>query len=395
VTFTKVLVANRGEIACRIIRTLDRLGIASVAVYAQPDRYAPHVLTAGQAVCVGPSSVERSYLAQAAILEAARATGAQAIHPGYGFLSENADFADACADSGIAFIGPTSAQMRVFGLKHTAREAARAAGVKLAPGSALVATAQDAAREAAAIGYPVMLKGTAGGGGIGLQLCRTPDELATMFERTQRLAGRSFGNAGVFVESWIEHGRHIEIQIFGDGRGRVLALGERDCSLQRRHQKLVEETPPPGIAPSILHDMRAAAIRLGESVSYANAGTVEFIYDTRLDDYYFLEVNTRLQVEHCITEAVTGIDLVEWMIRQAEGDPDWASRAGRAAGPGCGNRGPCLCGGSGAQFQALHRPADGGVFPAGCAGGKLDRARHRDHAVLRSAARQDHRAWSG
>ncbi len=321
--FEKVLVANRGEIACRIIRTLDRLGIKSVAVHSDADRYAPHSRAASEAVRIGASPPAQSYLDPARILQAARQTGAQAVHPGYGFLSENAGFAEACAQNGIIFIGPTPHQMRLFGRKHTAREAARAAGVPLAPGSTLLATLPEALAEASRIGYPLMLKGTAGGGGIGLQLCRSEQELHDVFDRTQRLAGRSFGDSGVFLETYIERGRHIEVQIFGDGAGHVLALGERDCSPQRRHQKLLEETPPPGLSPALLADIRDSAVRLGQSVAYANAGTVEYILDAETNRFYFLEVNTRLQVEHCITEATTGIDLVEWMVRQAEADPAW------------------------------------------------------------------------
>jgi urea carboxylase len=324
--FGRVLVANRGEIACRIIRTLNRLGIESVAVYSEADRHAPHVGMAGRSVAIGPSAAADSYLHAGRVLAAARACGAEAIHPGYGFLSENAEFAQACAESGIVFVGPTPAQMRLFGLKHTARAAAAAAGVPLAQGSSLVADLAAAQAEAVLIGFPVMLKGTAGGGGIGLQRCQDAAELAACFARTQRLAARSFGNGGVFLERWISHGRHIEVQVFGDGAGRVLALGERDCSAQRRHQKLLEETPPPGIDAAILDDIRSAAVRLCEGVHYANAGTVEFIYDLQTEAFYFLEVNTRLQVEHGITEAVTGIDLVEWMLGQASGDPGWAAR---------------------------------------------------------------------
>jgi urea carboxylase len=329
--FRRVLIANRGEIACRIIRTLDRLGIGSVAVYSEADRHAPHVRMATAAVAIGPSAAADSYLQPARILAAARDTGAQAIHPGYGFLSENADFAAACAQNGIVFIGPTPTQMRLFGLKHTARALAEAAGVPLAPGSPLVADVATALTEASRIGYPVMLKGTAGGGGIGLQFCADAAALAACFDRTQRLSARSFGNDGVFLERWIAHGRHIEVQIFGDGAGRVLALGERDCSAQRRHQKLLEETPPPGIPAPILDAIRAAAIRLCESVQYANAGTVEFIYDVDNAAWYFLEVNTRLQVEHGVTEAVTGIDLVEWMLGQAAADPGWTAQFARGA----------------------------------------------------------------
>jgi urea carboxylase len=321
--FRKILVANRGEIACRIIRTIRRLGIDAVAVYSEADRFAPHVQQATEAYPIGPAQAAQSYLSADRVLGAARRSGADAIHPGYGFLSENHVFAEACARQGIAFIGPDPKHIKLFGLKHTARDAARQAGLALVPGSNLVETADEAVREAGAIGYPVMLKSTAGGGGIGMQLCRDPAEIAAAFDRTTGLAGRNFGNAGVFVEAWIEHARHVEVQIFGDGKGQVLALGARDCSLQRRHQKLLEETPPPHLTPENLKKLQDAAIRLGESVAYANAGTVEFIYDTARDDFFFLEVNTRLQVEHCITEAVTGIDLVEWMIRAAAADPSF------------------------------------------------------------------------
>jgi urea carboxylase len=318
--FRKVLIANRGAIACRIIRTLDRMGVASVAVYSEADRHSLHVSRATEAVCIGPAPAAQSYLNAEAILDAARRTGAEAIHPGYGFLSENPDFAEACAAAGIAFIGPRPEHMRAFGLKHRARELAEAAGVPLAPGGGLIADAEAARAEAGRIGYPVMIKSTAGGGGIGLQLCRTAEEIGPLFERVTRLAGNNFKDAGVFLEKFVERGRHIEVQIFGDGRGRVLALGERDCSAQRRNQKVVEETPAPGLTDEQRAALFATAERLGESVSYANAGTVEFLYDVDAGAFYFLEVNTRLQVEHGVTEEVTGIDLVEWMVRQAAGE---------------------------------------------------------------------------
>jgi urea carboxylase len=317
--FRKVLIANRGAIACRIIRTLDRMGIASVAVYSEADRHSLHVSLATEAVCVGPAPAAQSYLDAGRILEAARQTGAEAIHPGYGFLSENPDFAEACAEAGIVFIGPRPEHMRAFGLKHRARELADAAGVPLAPGGGLVANVAEAEEEAGRIGYPVMIKSTAGGGGIGLQLCRTPDELGPLFERVTRLAGNNFKDSGVFLERFVERGRHIEVQIFGDGRGRVLALGERDCSAQRRNQKVVEETPAPDLTDAQRQTLFATAQALGESVCYENAGTVEFLYDVDADAFYFLEVNTRLQVEHGVTEEVTGVDLVEWMVRQAAG----------------------------------------------------------------------------
>jgi urea carboxylase len=319
--FSKVLIANRGAIACRIIRTLDRMGIKSVAVYSDADRHSRHVRLAGEAVRIGSAPANQSYLNVDAILAAAKTTGAQAIHPGYGFLSENIAFAEACTAAGITFIGPEPAHVRAFALKHTARELAEKAGVPLAPGSGLVATAEDALREANRIGFPVMLKSTAGGGGIGLQLVEKEADLAPTFERVQRLAANNFKDAGVFVEKFVARGRHIEVQIFGDGKGRVVALGERDCSAQRRNQKVLEETPAPGLPPETRARLLATAVRLGQVVNYANAGTVEYLLDTDTGAFYFLEVNTRLQVEHGVTEEVTGIDLVEWMVRQAAGEP--------------------------------------------------------------------------
>ncbi len=318
--FKKVLIANRGAIACRIIRTLDRLGVASVAVYSEPDRHSMHVARAGEAVCIGPAAAAQSYLNVDAILSAAKKTGAEAIHPGYGFLSENPDFAEACAKAGIAFIGPSAAHMRAFGLKHKARELALAAGVPLAPGSGLVSSLADAESEANRIGYPVMLKSTAGGGGIGLQLVNSAAELAPLYERVDRLARNNFKEAGIFLEKYVARGRHIEVQIFGDGKGYVVALGERDCSAQRRNQKVIEETPAPGLSAATRSALWDTARKLGQSVSYESAGTVEFLYDSDTDEFYFLEVNTRLQVEHGVTEEVTGVDLVEWMVRQAAGE---------------------------------------------------------------------------
>ena len=319
--FSKVLIANRGAIACRIIRTLDRMGIASVAVYSDADRFSRHVRLAGEAVRIGPAPASQSYLDIDAILAAAKSTGAEAIHPGYGFLSENTAFAEACTAAGITFIGPEPAHVRAFALKHTARELAERAGVPLAPGSGLVATAAEALREASRIGFPVMLKSTAGGGGIGLQLVERETDLEATFERVQRLAVNNFKDAGVFVEKYVARGRHIEVQIFGDGKGRVVALGERDCSAQRRNQKVIEETPAPGLPVATRAQLMETAIRLGQAVNYANAGTVEYLLDTDTGEFYFLEVNTRLQVEHGVTEEVTGVDLVEWMVRQAAGEP--------------------------------------------------------------------------
>lgn len=317
--FDKILIANRGEIACRVIRTLKRLGIASVAVYSEADRHAMHVMLADEAVCIGPAPVAQSYLNAAAILDAARKTGAQAVHPGYGFLSENAAFARDCEAAGIAFIGPRAEQMTAFGLKHTAREIAEANGVALLPGTGLLADAQAALDAAASLGYPVMLKSTAGGGGIGMSLCRDAAQLEAAFASVARLGQSNFANAGVYLEKFVEHARHIEVQIFGDGKGDVIALGERDCSVQRRNQKVIEETPAPGLSEAERTTLHETAVRLARAVQYANAGTVEFVFDAHARAFYFLEVNTRLQVEHGVTEQVYGVDLVEWMIRQAEG----------------------------------------------------------------------------
>lgn len=318
--FDKVLIANRGAIACRIIRTLKAMGVGSVAVYSEADAHALHVSQADEAHCIGPPPASASYLDMDQILTLAEVNGVGAIHPGYGFLSENAAFAEACEARGIAFLGPRPQQMRDFGLKHSARALAEAAGLPLLPGSGLLGDAEDAHRTAERIGYPVMLKSTAGGGGIGMQLCRDPQTLADAFDSVQRLGRNNFANAGIFLERFVERARHVEVQIFGDGRGNVLALGERDCSLQRRNQKVVEETPAPGLSQTLRASMLEMACRLGESVAYRSAGTVEFIYDPDTDAFYFLEVNTRLQVEHGVTEAVTGIDLVEWMVRLGAGE---------------------------------------------------------------------------
>ncbi len=319
--FSKVLVANRGAIACRIMRTLGRMRVASVAVYSDPDRHSPHVTQADEAVRLGPGPANQSYLRQEELLAAARATGAQAIHPGYGFLSENADFAEACAAAGVIFIGPTPAQMRDFGLKHLARDLAERNGVALLPGSGIVADIDAARCEARRIGYPVMIKSTAGGGGIGMQLVRHESDLPEAFASVERLASKNFSRGGVFIEKYIERARHIEVQIFGDGKGNVVALGERDCSTQRRNQKIIEETPAPGLSEATRAALHESAVRLARAVKYRSAGTVEYVFDVQSGDFYFLEVNTRLQVEHGVTEEVIGIDLVEWMVRQAADEP--------------------------------------------------------------------------
>ncbi|MCY1667203.1 5-oxoprolinase/urea amidolyase family protein [Rhizobium sp. SL86] len=318
--FKKVLIANRGEIAVRVIKTLRKMGIAAVAVYSDADRFSKAVLMADEAVRLGPAPASESYLNVDAVIAACRQTGAQAVHPGYGFLSENIGFAERLKAEGITFIGPTPDNISAFGLKHTARELAKASGVPLLPGSGLLDSREEALTAAEEIGYPVMLKSTAGGGGIGMQLCDTPDALAAAFDSVQRTAKSSFGDARVYLERFVSKARHVEVQIFGDGKGRVIALGERDCSLQRRNQKVIEETPAPGLSDTVRQRLHAAAVSLGQQVSYASAGTVEFIYDPQREEFYFLEVNTRLQVEHPVTEAVFGVDLVEWMIRQAAGE---------------------------------------------------------------------------
>ncbi|NNH78273.1 urea carboxylase [Acinetobacter sp. ANC 5380] len=317
--FNKVLIANRGAIACRVIRSLKKLGIQSVAVYSEADRDSLHVTLADEAVYIGDAPASQSYLNVNKILEVAKQTGAQAIHPGYGFLSENAEFCDLCEAAGIAFIGPTSQQMREFGLKHTARELAIQANVPLLPGSQLLADEAEALTEAARIGYPLMLKSTAGGGGIGMRLVWNEAELKEAYVTVSYLAEANFKDAGLYLEKFVQNARHIEVQIFGDGQGQVLALGERDCSVQRRNQKVIEETPAPHLNDTQRDYLQSVAIQLMQSVNYRSAGTVEFVMDTDTQEFYFLEVNTRLQVEHGVTEQVFGVDLVEWMVTLAAG----------------------------------------------------------------------------
>ncbi|MGC4074167.1 MAG: urea carboxylase [Nibricoccus sp.] len=320
--FTKVLIANRATIACRIERTLRRMNIKSVAVFSEADAASLHVDQADEAVLIGPPPAAQSYLVVEKILEVAKQTGAQAIHPGYGFLSENAAFAEACAAAGIVFIGPKPDQMRRFGLKHTAREVAKEQNVPLLPGTGLLSSADEALREAARIGFPVMLKSTAGGGGIGMSLIWKADDLPAAFATVDRLSRSNFKDSGIYLEKYVERARHIEVQIFGDGKGNVVALGERECSIQRRNQKIIEETPAPNLPEATRTRLLDCAERLGRAVGYESAGTVEFVYDDATNEFYFLEVNTRLQVEHGVTEEVTGIDLVEWMVKQAAGELD-------------------------------------------------------------------------
>ncbi|MFA7388068.1 MAG: urea carboxylase [Thiohalobacteraceae bacterium] len=318
--FNKVLIANRGAIACRILRTLRQLGTGGVAVYSEADAASRHIIEADEAHSLGEGAAAGTYLAVDKILAIARETGAGAIHPGYGFLSENAAFAERCEAAGIAFIGPTPEQLRVFGLKHTARALAKAHGVPMLEGTELLDSVDDALAAADTVGYPVMLKSTAGGGGIGMRVCRSADELAQQFEAVRRLGENNFSDSGVFIEKYIQRARHLEVQVFGDGAGEVIALGVRDCSVQRRNQKVLEETPAPNLPAGMAEALCEAAVRLGRAVNYRSAGTVEFVYDSAAGAFYFLEVNTRLQVEHGVTEQVWGVDLVEWMVKLAAGE---------------------------------------------------------------------------
>lgn len=323
--FTKILIANRGEIACRVIDTCRRLGVAAVAVYSDADRTARHVAMADEAVHVGGPAPKDSYLRGDAIIEAAKATGAQAIHPGYGFLSENPDFVDAVEKAGLVFIGPSASAIRAMGLKDAAKKLMQAAGVPVVPGyHGAEQEPGHLAKAAAEVGYPVLIKAVAGGGGKGMRLVERPGDFSEMLESAQGEARTAFGNPVVLIEKYIEKPRHIELQVFGDGK-RAVHLYERDCSLQRRHQKVIEEAPAPGMTDEMRAAMGQAAVRAAEAIGYAGAGTVEFIVDAseglRPDRFWFMEMNTRLQVEHPVTEAVTGIDLVAWQLRVASGEP--------------------------------------------------------------------------
>ena len=318
--FEKVLIANRGAIACRILRTLRELHVKGVAVYAEADAASLHLQQADEAYSLGDGAAANTYLAVEKILATAKACGARAIHPGYGFLSENAAFAEACENAGIAFVGPTPEQLRVFGLKHTARALAKRHQIPLLEGTELLDNLEAALLAAGKVGYPVMLKSTAGGGGIGMRVCRSATELSESFEAVKRLGQNNFSDAGVFIEKYIQHARHLEVQVFGDGAGEVIALGVRDCSVQRRNQKVLEETPAPNLPEGMADALCSAAITLAKAVNYRSAGTVEFIFDSADGRFYFLEVNTRLQVEHGVTEQVWGVDLVRWMVQLAAGE---------------------------------------------------------------------------
>jgi acetyl-CoA carboxylase biotin carboxylase subunit len=318
--FAKVLIANRGEIAVRVIRACREMGVRTVAVFSEADRESLHVLLADAAVPIGPSPAAESYLVVDRLVAAARATGAEAVHPGYGFLAENAGFAQACQDAGLTFIGPPPAAIRAMGDKMAARRVAVRLGVPVVPGTEqAVSDDAEAARVAERVAYPVMLKAAMGGGGKGMRLVRASGELAGALRAARAEAGAAFGDASVYVERYVEEPRHIEIQILADAHGGVVHLGERECSIQRRHQKLVEESPSPFVTPEMRRRMGEAACRLAAAVGYVNAGTVEFLVD-RERNFYFLEMNTRLQVEHPVTELVTGRDLVKDQLRIAAGD---------------------------------------------------------------------------
>ena len=319
--FKKILIANRGEIACRIVKTARRLGVATVAVYSEADAEARHVRLADEAILIGPAAARDSYLAANAIIAAARQTGAEAIHPGYGFLAENADFAVVCAQAGLVFIGPPVAAIRAMGSKSAAKALMESAGVPLTPG--YHGADQNPAllqAEADRIGYPVLIKASAGGGGKGMRVVETAGDFAAALASCQREAASSFGDDRVLVEKYVVRPRHIEIQVFGDAHGNCIHLFERDCSVQRRHQKVLEEAPAPGMTPERRAAMGQAAVNAARAVGYAGAGTVEFIVD-QAGQFYFMEMNTRLQVEHPVTEMITGLDLVEWQLRIAAGEP--------------------------------------------------------------------------
>ncbi len=319
--FKKVLIANRGEIALRIVRACKELDIQTVAVHSEADAESLHVRFADEAVCIGPAPATESYLKISRIISAAEITGAEAIHPGYGFLAENADFAEICASSEIVFIGPTPDQIRSMGDKATARETMVRIGVPTVPGSdGLVATPQDGLAVADEIGFPIMIKASAGGGGKGMRIAQDKESFANQFLAAQNEARAAFGDDSVYLERCIVRPRHVEFQVFGDSQGRVLHLGERDCSIQRRHQKLVEEAPSPALTPELREEMGDAAVKAAKAIDYIGAGTVEFLLD-QSGEFFFIEMNTRIQVEHPVTEVTTGFDLVKEQIRVAAGLP--------------------------------------------------------------------------
>lgn len=319
--FKKILIANRGEIAVRIIRACREMGIATVAVFSEADRESLHVKLADEAYCIGPTPSKNSYLNITNLMSVATLTGADAIHPGYGFLAENADFAEICAACNITFIGPLPESINKMGDKSVAKETMKKAGVPTVPGTeGLIENVEEAMKVAKEIGYPVIIKATAGGGGKGMRVAQNEEELVKGIRQAQKEAETAFGNAGVYLEKYLEEPRHVEIQIIADKHGNVCHLGERDCSIQRRHQKLVEEAPSPALTPELREKMGNAAVAAARAVNYHGAGTVEFLLDKH-GNFYFMEMNTRIQVEHPVTEMITGIDLIKEQIRVAEGHP--------------------------------------------------------------------------
>lgn len=316
----KVLIANRGEIAVRIIRACKELGIQSVAVYSEADADALHVKLADEAYCIGPKLSKDSYLSFPALLSVAEKTGADGIHPGYGFVAENAEFAEACETAGIKFIGPSSDSIKVMGIKDVARATMEEAGVPLVPGTGIVPDIETGVKWAHEIGFPVIIKATAGGGGKGIRVARTEEDLRKGIDITQKEAAAAFGNPGVYLEKFIEYFRHCEIQVLADSFGNTIHLGERDCTVQRRMQKLVEEAPSPALSEERRAEMGQAAVTAAKACSYEGAGTIEFIYDYQEDRFYFMEMNTRIQVEHPVTEMITGVDLVQQQLKIASGE---------------------------------------------------------------------------
>ena len=403
--FAKILIANRGEIACRVIRTARRMGVRTVAVYSDADAGALHVEMADEAVHIGPSPVGESYLRGDKIVAAALATGAEAIHPGYGFLSENPDFVDQVTAAGLVFIGPSAASIRAMGLKDAAKRLMEKAGVPVVPG--YHGEAQELvllAAKAREIGYPVLIKARAGGGGKGMRRVDHPDDFAEALSGARREAKAAFGDDQVLVEKYVDKPRHIEVQVFGDNFGNAVHLFERDCSAQRRHQKVIEEAPAPGMTQALRTAMTEAAVKAAKAIDYSGAGTIEFIVDAsqglKPDRFWFMEMNTRLQVEHPVTEMVTGIDLVEWQLRVAAGEKlpktqdEIRSRRPRL-------RGAHLCRGRGQGFLAGDRhaasPEISGYSARGRQHAGRDRRarRRRDLALLRSDDRQAGRPRHG
>ncbi|NIK12412.1 acetyl-CoA carboxylase biotin carboxylase subunit [Alkalibacillus almallahensis] len=318
----KVLIANRGEIAVRIIRACKELNIETVAIFSEADRESLHVQIADEAYCVGPTLSKDSYLNKTNIMSVAKLTDCDAIHPGYGFLSENADFAELCEECNVTFIGPSADSISRMGTKDVARETMREAGVPIVPGSdGIIANEEEGKRVANEIGYPVIIKATAGGGGKGIRVARNEEDLVQGIRVTQNEAETAFGNPGVYLEKFIEDFRHVEIQVLADKHGNTVHLGERDCTVQRRLQKLIEETPSPAIDETIRAKMGDSAVKAAQAVDYVGAGTIEFIFDQKDSSFYFMEMNTRIQVEHPVTEMVTGIDLIKQQIRVANGEP--------------------------------------------------------------------------